>query len=136
MLTTVLEFGDVRERDLLTVAFTKVIYGVVAVWVVLCGISSEHRTQLHIFNAIVNANEYHNVLQTHVVPFFQNHPRMPTLQQDNARPHIARVNIQYIQQQNVNIILQRPASSTRVIPRNATHARSPVYRPGGHCGDL
>ena len=48
MFTAVLEFGDVKERDLLTVAFAKWIDGVwqVMVW---GGIFSDHRIKMHIF---------------------------------------------------------------------------------------
>ena len=86
--------------------------GSVMVW---GGISSNHRTPLHIFHANVNALEYQNVLQTYVVPFFQAHQEMHTFQQDNARPHVAHVNIQYLHQHHLNV-LPWPAYSPDMSP--------------------
>jgi len=82
--------------------------GSVTVW---AGISSRNRTQLHIFNGIVNAQTYlQDILQGIVVPFFQNNPNLHTYQQDNARAHVARVCNQFLAQQQFNVMQWPPYS--------------------------
>lgn len=87
--------------------------GSVMVW---GGITYRHRTPLHICRGRVNAVYYRDqVLQNHVVPFFNQHNDVHTFQQDNARAHTARVSMQYLAQQNIPV-LQWPALSPDLSP--------------------
>lgn len=63
----------------------------------------------------VNADRYvAQVLQPHVVPFFQRHPNF-LFQQDNARPHTARVTQDFLHRNNINL-LPHPARSPDLNP--------------------
>ena len=63
----------------------------------------------------VNAARYiAQVLQPHVVPFFQRHQNF-LFQQDNARPHTARVTQAFLRQNNINL-LPHPARSPDLNP--------------------
>ena len=65
--------------------------GSIMVW---GGIAYGYRTPLVVIEGNLNAQKYRdNILRPHVVPLIQNHGVISTLQQDNARPHIARDNI-------------------------------------------
>ena len=75
--------------------------GGVMVW---AGFSYDHRTLLHFFDANVNAATYGVVLQAHVVPLFQRQPQLQVFQQDNARPHTARVTVQFLQENNIALM--------------------------------
>ena len=56
------------------------------------GITGTHRTQLVILNGAITGLRYRDeVDRPHIVPFLQQHGPGLTLQQDNARPHVARV---------------------------------------------
>ena len=48
--------------------------------------SHDHQTPLYFFNGPINVATYQQVLQTNLVPLLQQHPRLQTFQQDNARP--------------------------------------------------
>jgi len=46
----------------------------------------------------LNAQKYReDILGSHVVPLLQAHTVITTLQQDNATSHVARVNLEYLQ---------------------------------------
>ena len=63
----------------------------------------------------VTAQRYiHEVLQPHIVPFFQQHQNFP-LQKDNARPHTARVTQQFLQRNGIPL-LPHPARSPDLNP--------------------
>jgi hypothetical protein len=63
----------------------------------------------------VNAARYiAQVLQPHVVPFFQRHQNF-LFQQDNARPHTAHVTQAFLRQNNINLLPQ-PAKSPDLNP--------------------
>lgn len=86
--------------------------GSVMVW---GGITSTGRTSLVVLDGTLTGARYRDeILRTHVIPFLQNH-RDVTLQQDNARPHIARVAREFLEQQNVNV-LPWPAVSPDLSP--------------------
>lgn len=87
--------------------------GSVMVW---GGITATGRTALQLVNGNLTAARYRDeILQPHVIPFIQNHGNNVTLQQDNARPHVARVVQNFLQQQNVNL-LDWPAVSPDLSP--------------------
>ena len=60
-------------------------------------ISYGYRTQLVVIDGNLNAQKYRDrVVAQHVVPLLQNHGIIFVFQQDNARPHITRDNIQFL----------------------------------------
>ena len=76
--------------------------GSVMVW---CGIIGNWRTYLVVVQGIINAQRYvADVLNIHALPFIRQHGPDVTLMQDNARPHVARVITQFLQQNNVNVM--------------------------------
>lgn len=80
----------------------------VMVW---AGISANHKTPLVIINGNLTARRYiDEVLETTCVPFIRNHPEISILQQDNARPHAARVTTAYLEQQNIDVLDWPPYS--------------------------
>ena len=69
---------------------------------VWAGISYGYRTQLVVTDGNLNAKKYRDsVLAPHVVPLLQNHGVISVFQQDNARPHVARDNIQFLRNNNI-----------------------------------
>ena len=85
------------------------------------GISVRSRTELLVLNGTLTGQRYINeVLQPVVLPFVQQHHVV--LQDDNARPHRARIVQQFLQQNNVDH-LEWPA-------------RSPDLSPIGHVWDI
>ena len=65
------------------------------------GISVRSRTELLVLNGTLTGQRYINeVLQPVVLPFVQQHHVV--LQDDNARPHRARIVQQFLQQNNVD----------------------------------
>ena len=80
------------------------------------GITAHNRTELVIIDGNLNAARYHDeVLAPVVLPFMQRHGPGVNLQQDNARPHAARIVQQYLQQQQVDV-LPWPANSPDLSP--------------------
>lgn len=78
----------------------------VMVW---AGISTNQRTSLIIIDGNLSARRYiDEVLETTYLPFLNDHPEIRILQQDNARPHTARITTAYLQQNNY----QCPAMAT------------------------
>ena len=76
--------------------------GSVMVW---GGIRATHRTDLIVIAGNLNGQRYRDeVLQPTVIPFMRRHGPGMTLQQDNARPHTARVVQQFLTQNNVNVL--------------------------------
>lgn len=88
--------------------------GSVMVW---GGIANGYRTPLVVIDGNLTARKYReNVLAPHVVPLLRTHGVITTLQQDNARPHVARENIQFLQQQQVDFIPDWPSKSPDMNP--------------------
>ena len=75
--------------------------GSVMVW---SGISSRGRTALVVVYGTLTGIRYRDeIIRPHVLPFVQQHNA--TLQQDNARPHVALVITDFLIQNNVNVLL-------------------------------
>ena len=87
--------------------------GSIMVW---GGISFHHRSPLVIVDRNLNAQRYRDeILQPVVVPLFTANPRLTFFQQDNARCHVARICIDFLQQQNL-ALLPWPAVSPDLSP--------------------
>ena len=65
----------------------------------------------------------------HVVPLLQNHGDISVLQQDNARPHIACDNIQFLRNNNIDFIDDWPSKSPD--PNPIKHLQGSGYRATG-----
>ena len=88
---------------------------------VWAGISYGYRTQLMVIDGNLNAQKYRDrVLAPHVVPLLQNHVVISVFQQDNARPHVARDNIQFLRNNNIDfhrrLALKKPGSKSHRAP--------------------
>ena len=67
-------------------------------------IADNRRTELVTVDGNLNAQAYRDeILTPHVLPFMQENAGM-TFQQDNARPHVARVNMAFLDQHNINVL--------------------------------
>ena len=85
--------------------------GSVMVW---GGISARGRTALVVVDGTLTGIRYrHEIIRPHVLPFVQQHNA--TLQQDNARQHVALVVTDFLIQNNVNV-LPWPALSPDLSP--------------------
>lgn len=85
--------------------------GGVMVW---AGICYGRRTQVHFIDGILNAQRYRDeILRPIVVPYIHEHHL--TFQQDNARPHVARICTQFLEAENVPV-LAWPAYSPDMSP--------------------
>ena len=88
--------------------------GSLMVW---AGISYGYRTHLVVIDGNLNAQKYRDrVLAPHVVPLLQNHGVISVFQQDNARPHVARDNIQFLRNNNIDFIDDWPSKSSDLNP--------------------
>ena len=86
------------------------------------GMTGTHRTQLVILNGAITGLRYRDeVVRPHIVPFLQQHGPGLTLQQDNARPYVARV--------------VQDDLHARQIPTMVWPARSPDLSPIEHVWD-
>ena len=86
--------------------------GGIMVW---AGISADQKTALRVVRGRLNAIAFcDTILQPHVLPFMAQH-RLQLFQQDNARPHVARVTLDLLRQQLVNT-LPWPSLSPDLIP--------------------
>ena len=78
------------------------------------GITVGGRTNLVFVDGTLTAQRYRNdILIPQVVPYVT--ARNLTFQQDNARPHVAHANMNFLRQQNVNV-LPWPAMSPDLSP--------------------
>ena len=69
--------------------------GGIMVW---AGISADQKTALRVVRGRLNAIAYRvTILQPHVLPFMAQH-RLRLFQQDNDRPHVARVTLDFLRQ--------------------------------------
>ena len=81
---------------------------------VWAGIMAHRRTDLVFINGTLNAQKYRqDILARHVVPFIR--ANGGTVQQDNARPHVARDNMDYLRRNNIDV-LPWPALSPDLSP--------------------
>lgn len=80
------------------------------------GISTNQRTQLVIIEGNLTGLRYRDeVVRNHIAPFVLNHGPGVVLQQDNARPHVARVVQDELQVRNIQT-LPWPANSPDLSP--------------------
>jgi hypothetical protein len=80
------------------------------------GITAHGRTPLVVVAGILTGLRYRDeIVQPYVIPFIQSQANNVTFQQDNARPHVARVVRDYLTQQNVDL-LPWPAVSPNISP--------------------
>ena len=87
--------------------------GSVMVW---GGIKMDGKLGLVIIPGNLNAQTYRqDVLQNVVVPYVNGHANHVVFQQDNARPHVARVNMRYLQNNNIDV-LEWPSVSPDLSP--------------------
>lgn len=88
--------------------------GSIMVW---GGISLTGRTNLHVFrDGIVNARRYlEDIVEPYIIPFAAEEGPDFVLQQDNARPHTARLVTDYLQERNIEV-LEWPANSPDLNP--------------------
>ncbi len=85
--------------------------GGVMVW---AGVCYGQRTQVHFIDGILNAQRYRDeILRPIVVPFIHDHHLM--LQHDNARPHVARICTQFLEAENIPVLVW-PAYSPDMSP--------------------
>ena len=98
-----------RYPDNCVLAYNRWGGGSVHFW---AGICLQNKTRLVVFDRNVNANTYINdVIQPVVIPFFQRHFRGGgILQQGGARPHTARLTMNFLAQNGINV-LDWPAMS-------------------------
>ena len=67
------------------------------------GIAANRHTHLVTLIGSLNAQRYRNeILTPHVLPFIA--ANGATFQQDNARPHVARANMDFLRQNNVDVL--------------------------------
>ncbi len=97
-------FADVNVMD-------RVAHGGVMVW---AGVCYGQWTQVHFIDGILNAQRYRDeTLRPIVVPFIQDHHLI--LQNNNARPHVARICTQFLEAENIPVIAW-PAYSPNLSP--------------------
>jgi len=85
----------------------------VMVW---AGISNRYRTPLVVIQGILNARRYiDEVLEPHMVPFMEQHQDLAIFQQDNARAHSARLTMNFLNENNINV-MEWPAFSPDLSP--------------------
>ena len=83
-------------------------------FMVWAGVCYGQQTQVHLIDAILNAQRYcDEILWPIVVPFIHDHHLM--LQHDNARPHVARICTQFLEAENIPV-LAWPAYSPDMSP--------------------
>ena len=89
-----------RYADCFVIERDRLSGGSVMVW---GGIAYGRRTQLHNIRGNLNAIRYRDeILSPHLVPFLLQHNL--TLQQDNARPHVARICRAYLQAHTIDVL--------------------------------
>ena len=85
----------------------------VMVW---AGIMAHSRTELVFVAGNLNAQRYRDeIVEAHVFPFLNSNQNAIHFQHDNARPHVARIVTQYLQQHDVHV-LPWPAFSPDLFP--------------------
>ncbi len=78
---------------------------------VWAGMSHNYRTPLVVIDGTLTARRYiDEVLQPQVLPFLQQHQDLALFQQDNARPHSARLTTDFLQTHNVEVLPWPPYS--------------------------
>ncbi len=81
---------------------------------VWAGICYGQQTQVHFIDGILNTQRYRDeILRPIFVPFIHDHHLM--LQNDNARPHVARICTQFLEAENIPVFAW-PAYSPDISP--------------------
>lgn len=87
--------------------------GSIMIW---AAVSFRHKSGLHFCNNNLNAQRYRDdILAAHVQPMFQNNPELRVYQQDNARPHTARLSMEFLNNANI-AVMQWPSLSPDMAP--------------------
>lgn len=87
--------------------------GSVIVW---AGVSYRYKTAMHFCDRSLNAQRYRDSILTPLVaPMFQTHPDLRVYQQDNARPHTARISMDFLNNANIRV-MPWPALSPDLAP--------------------
>ena len=87
---------------------------------VWAGISYGHRTPLVFIDGSLTAQRYVDVvLRPVVVPYVRQHN--VTFQQDNARSHVARLSMAFLQQNNVDVMHWLVRGPTSLASLNNVH---------------
>ena len=87
--------------------------GSVMVW---GGISAHGKTPLVIINVNLNAHRYlEEVVRSHVLPFVRGQRMNMTFQQDDARPHVTRLIMNFLRHETV-LAMARPSMSPDLLP--------------------
>lgn len=69
------------------------------------GISRYHRTPLVVVEGNFTAQAYiDQIIVDHLVPFIDQHPDMMIFQQDNTRPHSARLTQDHLHAEGINVL--------------------------------
>ena len=75
------------------------------------GISGRSRTPLAVIDGTLTAQRYvDNILRPVLLPFLAQNPDVTIFQQDNARPHSARVTREFLNDNNVDVMEWPPYS--------------------------
>ena len=76
------------------------------------GITEHDRTPFVVVAENLTGIRYRDdIVQLYVIPFIKAQANNVTLQQDNSRPHVARVVRDYLTQQNVDVLPWQAVSS-------------------------
>ena len=75
--------------------------GGIMVW---AGVSADYKMPLHVVHGRLNAVAYRDTILQPLVDPFMAHYGLRLFQQDNARPHVARLSTDYLRQQRVNVL--------------------------------
>ena len=80
-------------------------YGGGASVMVWAGVTGSHRTDLVLVDGNLTGARYRDeILRQNVVPFMRQHPQVTHFQQDNARPHTARICADFLQQNGIQVL--------------------------------
>jgi transposase len=83
---------------------------------VWAAITATHRSQLVFIDGNINAQRYRDeILIEHAIPFLRQHGPGLIFQQDNARPHAARIITDFLEEEDVRV-LPWPARSPDLSP--------------------
>ena len=111
--TDVKECGDDLERGMPPAAYISTTDGKVMVW---AAISFDHKSPLVVIEGNMTALRYiAQILRPTLLPLLAQHRDVITFQQDNARPHTARITMAFLGEHGVNV-LPWPAYSPDMSP--------------------
>ena len=82
---------------------------------VWAGIGTNHWTEPVFIEGSITVQVYHDSILAAHVPFFRAHRHLNVFQQDNARPHVTRINSDFLGRQRFAVMVW-PAVSPDVSP--------------------